>query len=90
LYTVDGSLHTRKDLQLVKGNHGNVIKHQPRPKHNKNNMIYRIKWVNSLNNPEVKDLVGTRTKKETKEVLESDRKTRSQTTSSTMNLRSRK
>ena len=24
LYTVDGSLHTRKDLQLVKGN---VIKH---------------------------------------------------------------
>ncbi len=43
LYTVDGSLHTRKDLQLVKGN---VIKHLPRPKHNKNNMIYKIKSVN--------------------------------------------
>jgi hypothetical protein len=44
--------------------------------------------VKSLNNPEVKDLLGTRTKKETKEVLESDRKTRLQTTSSTINLRS--
>ncbi len=43
LYTVDGSLHTRKDLQLVKGN---VIKHLPRLKHNENNEIYRIKWVN--------------------------------------------
>ncbi len=40
LYTVDGSFHTRKDLQLVKGN---VIKHLPRLKHNKNNMIYKIK-----------------------------------------------
>jgi hypothetical protein len=44
---------------------------------------------NSLKNSEVKDLVGTRTKKETKETLESDRKTRSQKTSSTINLRSR-
>ncbi len=43
LYTVDGSLHTRKDSQLVKGI---VIKHLPRPKHNKNNVIYRIKWAN--------------------------------------------
>ncbi len=42
LYTVDGSLHTRKDLQLVKGNH-DVIKALPRLKHNKNNVIYRIK-----------------------------------------------
>ncbi len=33
----------------------------------------------SLNNPEVKDLVGTRAKKGTKEILESDRNTRSQT-----------
>ncbi len=41
LYTVDGSLHTRKDLQLVKGN---VIKHLPRLNHNKNNMIYRINF----------------------------------------------
>ncbi len=40
----------------------------------------------SLNNPEVKDLVGTRTKKETKEKLVSDRKTRS----STMTLRNKK
>ncbi len=43
----------------------------------------------SLNNPDVKDLAGIKTKKETKEILESDRKTRSQTTSSTLNLRSR-
>ncbi len=40
LYTFDGSLHTRKDLQLVKGN---IIKALPRLKHNKNNVIYRIK-----------------------------------------------
>ncbi len=45
--------------------------------------------VKSSNNPEVKDLVGTRTKKETKEIYESDRKTSSQPTSSTINLRSR-
>ena len=43
----------------------------------------------SLNNPEVKDLVGVKTKKEIKEILESGRKTRSQTTNSTINLRSR-
>ncbi len=60
LYTVDGSLHTQKDLQLVKGN---LIKHLLRLKHNKNNVIYRIKQVN---NPEVKDLVGIRTKKQQK------------------------
>ncbi len=41
----------------------------------------------SLNNPEVKDLVGLKTKKERKEILESGRKTRSQTTSSTINVR---
>ena len=40
LYTVDGSLHTRKDLQLVKGN---LIKHLPRPKHNKNNIIWELR-----------------------------------------------
>jgi hypothetical protein len=32
-----------------------------------------------INNPEVKDLVGVRTKNEAKEVLESGRKTRLQT-----------
>ncbi len=41
LYTVDGSLHPRKDLKLVKGH---VIKHLPRLKHNKNNMKYRINF----------------------------------------------
>ena len=44
----------------------------------------------SLNNPEVKDLVGVKTKKETKEILESDRKTRSQIKEKGMTLRSRK
>ena len=38
---------------------------------------------------QVKDLVGVRTKKQTKEILDSDRKTRSQTTGSTMTLRNR-
>ncbi len=41
----------------------------------------------SLKNPDVKDSVGTRTKNETKERLESGRKTRSQTA---MTLRNRK
>jgi hypothetical protein len=86
LYTVDGSLHTRKDLQLVKGN---VIKAPTKTKAQQKQRDIQDKVGKSLNNPEVKDLVGTRTKKETKEILESDRKTRSQT-SSTINLRSRK
>ncbi len=43
----------------------------------------------SLKNPEVKDFVGVRTKKQTKEILESDRKTRSQTTKQGMTLISR-
>jgi hypothetical protein len=79
LYTVDGSLHTRKDLQTVKGN---VIKHLLRLQHNKNNVIRAFqedKVGKSFNNAEVKELVGTRTKKQTKEILESDRKTRSPT-----------
>ncbi len=86
LYTVDGSLHTRKDLQLVKGN---VIKALTKNKAQQNQRDKQDKVGKSLNNPEVKDLVGTRIKKETKEILESNRKTRSQTTSSTINLRSR-
>ena len=44
----------------------------------------------SLNNPEVKDLVGVKTKKETKERLESRRKTRSMTASTTKTLRDKK
>ncbi len=43
LYTVDGSLHPRKDLQLVKGN---LIKAPTKIKAQQSNMIYRIKWVN--------------------------------------------
>jgi hypothetical protein len=86
LYTVDGSLHTRKDLQLVKGN---LIKAPTKTKAQQKQHDMQDKTGKSLNNPEVKDLVGTRTKKESKEILESDRKTRSQTTSSTINLRSR-
>ena len=85
LYTVDGSLHPRKDLQLVKGN---VIKAPTKTKAQQKQHDIQDKVGKSLNNPEVKDLVGTRTKKETKEILESDRKTRSQA-SSTINLRSR-
>ena len=86
LYTVDGSLHTRKDLQLVKGN---LIKAPTKTKSQQKQHDIQDKVGKSLNNPEVKDLVGTKTKKETKEILDSDRKTRSQTTSSTINLRSR-
>jgi hypothetical protein len=41
----------------------------------------------SLNNPEVRDLVGASTKKETKEILERDRKIRLQTTDSTKTSR---
>ncbi len=44
----------------------------------------------SLNNLDVKDLVGTRTKKETKEILESGRTTRSQTSGTNVTLRNRK
>ena len=86
LYTVDGSIHPRKDLQLVKGN---IIKAPTKTKAQQKQRDIQDKVGKSLNNPEVKDLVGVKTKKETKEILESGRKTRSQTTSSTINLRSR-
>ena len=87
LYTVDGSLHPRKDLQLVKGN---LIKAPTKTKAQQKQRDIQDKVGKSLNNPEVKDLVGTRTKKETKEILESVRKTRSQTAGTTTTLRDRK
>jgi hypothetical protein len=87
LYTVDGLLHTRKNLQLVKGN---VIKAPTKTKAQQKQRDIQDKVGKSLNNPEVKDLVGTRTKKETTEILESDRKTRSQTIEKGMTLRTRK
>ena len=87
MYTVDGSLHTRKDLQLVKGN---VIKAPTKTKAQQKQGDMQDKVGKSLNNPEVKDLVGTITKKETKEILDSDRKTRSQIKEKSMTLRSRK
>jgi hypothetical protein len=86
LYTVDGSLHPRKDLQLVKGS---VIKAPTKTKAQQKQHETQDKVGKSLNNPEVKDLVGTRTKKETKEVLNSKRKTRAQTTEAGMILRNR-
>ena len=75
LYTVDGSLHPRKDLQLVKGN---VIKAPTKTKAQQKQHDIQDKVGKSLNNPEVKDLVGVRTKKETKEILESVRVTEKQ------------
>ena len=87
LYTVDGSLHPRKDLQLVKGN---VIKAPTKTKTQQKQHDIQDKVGKSLNNPEVKDLVGTRTKKQTKEILNSERKTRAQTVEAGMTLRTRK
>ena len=87
LYTVDGSIHPRKDLQLVKGN---VIKAHTKTKAQQKQRDIQDKVGKSLNNPEVKDLVGTRTKKETKEILKSVRKTRSQTIEKGVTLRSKK
>ena len=59
LYTVDGSLHPRKDLQLVKGN---VIKAPTKTKAQQKQHNIQDKVGKSLNNPEVKDLVGTGTR----------------------------
>ena len=87
LYKVNGVIHPRKDLQLVKGN---VIKAPTKTKAQQKQRDTRDKVGKAQNNPEVKDLVGVRTKKETKEILESGRKTRSQSASTTMTLRSRK
>ncbi len=63
-----------KDLQLVKGN---VIKAPTKIKAQQKQHDIQDEVGKSLNNSEVKDLVGVRTKKQTKEILESDRKTRS-------------
>ena len=86
LYTVNCSSHPRKDLQLVKGN---VIKAPTKTKAQQKQRDIQDKVGKSLNNPEVKDLVGVKTKKETKEILESGRKTRAQTASTHMTLRNR-
>ena len=86
LYTVDGSIHPRKDLQLVKGN---VIKAPTKTKAQQKQRDIQDKVGKSLNNPEVKDLVGVRTKKQTKEILDSKLTTRSQTAGTTMTLRNR-
>ena len=86
LYKVDGFLHPRKDLQLIKGN---IIKAPTKTKAQQKRHDIQDKVGKSLNNPEVKDLVGTRSKKDTKEIIESERKTRSQTAASQPNLRSR-
>ena len=51
LYTVDGSLHPRKDLQLVKGN---VIKAPTKTKAQQKQHDIQDKVGKSLNNPEVK------------------------------------
>ena len=75
LYTVDGLLHPRKDLQLVKGI---VIKAPSKTKAQQKQHDIQDKVGKSLNNPEVKDLVGVRTKKQTKEILDSKLTTRSQ------------
>ena len=76
LYKVDGFLHPRKDLQLIKGN---IIKAPTKTKAQQNKHDIQDKVGKSQNNPEVKDLIGNKTKKEIKEMLDSGRKTRSQT-----------
>ena len=76
LYKVDGFLHPRKDLQLIKGN---IIKAPTKTKAQQNKHYIQDKVGKSQNNPEVKDLIGNKTKKEIKEMLDSGRKTRSQT-----------
>ncbi len=85
LYTVDGSLHPRNDLRLVKQN---VIKAPTKTKAQQKQHDIQDEVGKSFNNPEVKDLVGVRSKKQTKEILE--RTTRSQTSGTNMTLRNRK
>ena len=80
-------MHPRKDLQLKKGN---VVKAPTKTKAQQRQHDIQDKVGKSHNNPEVKDLVGTRTKKQTKEILNSERKTRAQTVEAGMILRSRK
>jgi hypothetical protein len=87
LYEVNGVIHPRKDFQLVKGN---VIKAPTKTKTQQKQRDIQDKVGKSLNNPEVKNLVGVRTKKETKGILESGRKTRAQTAATSMTLRERK
>ncbi len=55
LYTVNSSLHTRKDLQQAKGN---VIKAPTKTRAQQKQHDVQDKNGKSLNNPEVKDLVG--------------------------------
>ena len=75
LYTVDGILHPRKDLQLVKGN---IIKAPVKTKAAQNKRDNMDKIGKAQDNPEVKDLIGVRSKKATKANLDVGIQTRSQ------------
>ncbi len=65
----------------------NVIKAPTKSKAQQRQHDIQDKVGKSLNNPEVKDLVGNRTNKQTKEIFNSERKTRAQTLEAGMTLR---
>jgi hypothetical protein len=74
LYKVDGMFHPRKDLQKVAGN---VIKMQEKTKAQKAANSIQNKVGKAQNNVEVKELIGTRTKKATKADIDTGIQTRS-------------
>ena len=74
LYKVDGMLHPRKDVQIVKGV---VIKPPTKTKAQQNKNDIQNQVGKAQDNPDVKDLVGKRTKKSTLQALNSGITTRS-------------
>jgi hypothetical protein len=83
LYMVDNVLHPRKDVQIVKGV---VIKPPTKTKAQQNKNDIQNQVGKAQDNPDVKDLVGKRTKKATQQALNSGITTRS----SGYSLRSKK
>ena len=80
---VDNVLHPRKDVQIVKGV---VIKPPTKTKAQQNKNDIQNQVGKAQDNPDVKDLVGKRTKKSTLQALNSGITTRS----SGYSLRSKK
>ena len=75
LYKVDGSFHPRKDLQKVAV--GSIIKGPEKTKAQKAANTIQNKVGKAQNNVEVRELIGTRTKKATKADIDTGIQTRS-------------
>ena len=85
VYKVDGAFHPRKDLQKVAV--GSIIRIPEKTKAQKTANSIQNKVGKAQNNVEVKELIGTRTKKATRADIDTGIQTRSQNKHSLRSLK---